>query len=51
MTIKTVKGPVGVNGRNSDNLLVEKDIGWNEKVTLEDGLTKTYDWISKQIKS
>ena len=51
VTIKTVKGPVGVNGRNSDNLLVEKDIGWNEKVTLEDGLTKTYDWISKQIKS
>jgi GDP-D-mannose 3',5'-epimerase len=42
-------GPQGVRGRNSNNDLMSKELGWNYKGNLEDGLKKTYFWISKQI--
>lgn len=44
------KCPVGVKGRNSDNALYEKEIGWVTSAKLYDGMAKTYDWISSQIK-
>lgn len=44
-----VKGPVGVNGRNSHNALVTEKIGWAPKTSLRDGLYKTYEWIREQI--
>jgi GDP-D-mannose 3',5'-epimerase len=47
--IKNIPGPVGVNGRNSDNHLAKEKIGWQPKVTLSEGITKTYNWISQQI--
>ncbi len=37
--------PKGVNGRNSDNTLIEKYLGWEPNVKLRDGLEKTYAWI------
>lgn len=39
----------GVRGRNSDNTLIKKTFGWAPQTKLEDGLRKTYEWISKQI--
>jgi nucleoside-diphosphate-sugar epimerase len=41
--------PVGVRGRNSDNKLFEKEIGWAPTQTLYDGLEKTYPWIVEQV--
>jgi len=47
-----LSAPQGVRGRNSDNALLEKTIGWVPHVALEDGLEKTYEWIyNKMVKS
>jgi nucleoside-diphosphate-sugar epimerase len=41
--------PQGVRGRNSDNTLVRRLLGWEPSVSLEDGLTATYAWIHDQV--
>jgi len=43
------KAPQGVKGRNADLTLVRKKIGWEPKISLEEGLTKTYEWIEKKV--
>lgn len=48
---KHVSGPQGVRGRNSDNSLLRKVLGWEPKVSLEDGLAVTYKWIEGQVAS
>ena len=40
-----LNAPKGVNGRNSDNTLIKKYLGWEPSVRLRDGLEKTYEWI------
>ena len=42
--------PQGVRGRNADLTLVRRVIGWEPKVSLEEGLGITYDWINKMVK-
>jgi len=37
--------PQGVRGRNADITLARKVLGWEPKVSLEEGLKKTYKWI------
>jgi nucleoside-diphosphate-sugar epimerase len=49
LTIKHIKGPLGVRGRNSDNKLIEEKLGWNPKLDLYQGLEKTYGWINQQV--
>ena len=49
ISIKHVKGPLGVRGRNSDNELIKKILDWDYKYTLEEGISETYWWIEKQI--
>jgi nucleoside-diphosphate-sugar epimerase len=44
-----LKAPKGVNGRNSDNTLVKKCLGWAPEIRLRDGLEKTYRWIFTEI--
>tara|TARA_Y100000593_G_scaffold70671_1_gene129660 strand:- start:499 stop:1311 length:813 start_codon:yes stop_codon:yes gene_type:complete len=44
-----IDGPLGVRGRNSDNTLIREELGWDYSLTLEEGIKKTYDWISWQI--
>lgn len=46
---KHVDGPLGVRGRNSSNDLIRKVLGWDYQMTLEEGVAKTYAWISEQI--
>ncbi len=41
--------PKGVRGRNSDNTLVKRVLGWAPSIRLEDGLEKTYRWIHDQM--
>jgi nucleoside-diphosphate-sugar epimerase len=50
LTIKHIPGPLGVRGRNSDNNLIEKKIGWKPSKSLKDGMIKTYKWIEQQVK-
>jgi len=40
--------PKGVNGRNSDNTLIQKYLGWEPSIPLRIGLEKTYAWIYEQ---
>jgi nucleoside-diphosphate-sugar epimerase len=46
---KHIAGPLGVRGRNSDNRLIFKELGWKPTIKLEDGLRKTYTWIARQV--
>ncbi|HEY2890715.1 MAG TPA: NAD-dependent epimerase/dehydratase family protein [Dongiaceae bacterium] len=41
--------PQGVRGRNSDNTLLNKVLGWQPAITLEQGLASTYRWIEGQL--
>jgi nucleoside-diphosphate-sugar epimerase len=40
--------PRGVAGRNSDNTMIHKVLGWEPDTPLKDGLEKTYRWIEQQ---
>ena len=40
--------PKGVNGRNSDNTLIRRYLGWEPSIPLRDGMEKTYAWIYDQ---
>jgi GDP-D-mannose 3',5'-epimerase len=37
--------PKGVNGRNSDNTVIQKRLGWEPGIRLKAGLDRTYAWI------
>jgi nucleoside-diphosphate-sugar epimerase len=41
--------PQGVAGRNSDNTMIKKILGWEPNTPLSDGLQKTYEWIAQQF--
>jgi nucleoside-diphosphate-sugar epimerase len=41
--------PQGVRGRNADITLIKKVLGWEPRISLEDGLEKTYKWIHGQL--
>jgi GDP-D-mannose 3', 5'-epimerase len=43
-----LNAPKGVNGRNSDNTLIQKLLGWEPSTTLREGMEKTYRWIYDQ---
>jgi nucleoside-diphosphate-sugar epimerase len=46
-----LNAPKGVNGRNSDNTLIKKLMGWEPGTRLRDGMEKTYRWIYDQMAS
>ena len=41
--------PQGVRGRNSDNSLLRKVLGWEPSISLEQGLAVTYAWIEQEL--
>jgi nucleoside-diphosphate-sugar epimerase len=43
-----LNAPQGVRGRNADISLAREVLGWEPKVSLEEGLAKTYKWIEHQ---
>ena len=49
LNIRNIHGPVGVNGRNSDNTLIEEKLNWKPSMLLRTGLEKTYQWIQDQV--
>ena len=44
-----IEGPLGVRGRNSNNDLIREKLGWDYSMTLEEGISKTYNWIDDQL--
>jgi len=42
-------GPQGVRGRNSDNSLTRRVLGWEPSIPLRQGLKITYHWIESQL--
>jgi len=44
-----LSAPKGVNGRNSDNTMIQDRLGWQPSIRLRDGLEKTYRWIEMQM--
>ena len=46
---KHIDGPLGVRGRNSNNDLIRKNLGWDYEQSLEEGIRKTYEWIEEQV--
>ncbi len=47
---KHIPGPQGVRGRNSDNSKLRDALGWEPRVSLEQGLAHTYAWIESQVR-
>jgi GDP-D-mannose 3',5'-epimerase len=45
-----LQGPQGVRGRNSDNNLLRKVLGWEPSLTLKEGLAITYPWIEEKLR-
>ncbi len=43
--------PKGVRGRSSDNTFIKKNIGWEPKYNLKQGLELTYNWIFNELKN
>jgi len=41
--------PQGVRGRNSDNTKLRQILKWEPQISLEEGLKRTYQWISEQV--
>ena len=54
---KTIKrthnltAPQGVRGRNSDNTKLRQVLGWEPRISLEEGLKRTYEWIFSQLEA
>jgi GDP-D-mannose 3',5'-epimerase len=40
--------PRGVAGRNSDNTMIRRVLGWEPGTPLKEGLARTYAWIERQ---
>ena len=41
-------GPVGVSKICSDNTMIRRALGWEPKVTIEQGLETAFPWVEKQ---
>merc|ERR1712150_31431 len=49
LPLKHIEGPMGVRGRNSNNVLIMEKLGWCPSIKIADGLRKTYFWIKGEI--
>jgi len=41
--------PQGVRGRNADLTLAEKILDWKPKISLEEGIRRTYEWLEQEL--
>jgi nucleoside-diphosphate-sugar epimerase len=44
-----LSAPKGVRGRNSENTLIRKYLGWEPSISLKTGLTETFKWIKEEM--
>lgn len=47
--VEHVEGPVGVQARNFSKKRI-KSLGWEVKVSLREGIERTYTWIEEQVR-
>jgi len=50
LKIKHIEGPIGVLGRTSDNALYREKMDWSPKISLNEGVARTYKWIEAQAR-
>ena len=43
--------PQGVRGRNSDNTLINQELGWAPSISMATGIEQTYRWVYDQVSS
>jgi len=43
-----LKAPKGVPGRNSDNTMIQRELGWEPSTRLREGMERTYRWIQDE---
>jgi len=43
-----IDAPLGVRGRNSDNTLIRKTLGWEPSIPLNKGIKPLYEWVKQQ---
>src|SRR6266446_6532028 len=48
--VHNLSGPQGVRGRNSDNSMLRRVLGWEPSIRLEQGLAVTYRWIESEVR-
>ena len=51
LKIEHIPGPQGVRGRNSDNAIIFKQLQWQPKYSLKEGLHILYKWIFKEVQT
>lgn len=49
LSLHHIDGPIGVRGRTSDNRLAEQEMGWQPKISLAEGMRRTYQWVAEQV--
>lgn len=49
ISVRSIPGPEGVRGRNSDNRLIRARLGWAPSASLRDGIGRTYEWIAGRV--
>ncbi|MGI9610476.1 MAG: NAD-dependent epimerase/dehydratase family protein [Acidimicrobiia bacterium] len=49
--VHDLTAPQGVRGRNSDNTLIQEQLGWQPSISLEEGMRKTYEWIEQRVRA
>lgn len=49
LTIRNIDGPVGVNGRCSDNRLIASELNWQPNYPLLEGMEILYNWVHSKI--
>jgi GDP-D-mannose 3',5'-epimerase len=50
LDVRHVPGPVGVHARNFSKARI-KSLGWEARVSLREGIARTYPWIAAQVKA
>lgn len=50
LRVRHIPGPLGVRGRNSDNRMLLRELGWAPTQPLRAGLEKTYAWVERQVR-
>lgn len=51
LSLNHIFGPIGVNGRCSDNRLILQELGWEPTTRLMDFMPETYRWINSMVHS
>ena len=49
LTVNNIDGPVGVNGRCSDNQLIANVLNWKPNYPLKKGIEILFNWVNSQL--